>query len=167
MSKLKRLYHEGQIYFVTNVTHNRQPYLEDNYDLRWKAISNTKNHIEFNLIAYIFLPDHVHLLIDPGLNNLSDILHRIKLSFGAMYRKRYGLGRGRIWQSRFWDHVIRNQDDMNVRINYIHYNPVKHGYAKDPFTYRHSSIHEYFQEGYYSKDWGCREPVFNGDFGDD
>jgi putative transposase len=77
------------------------------------------------------------------------------------------LAGGRIWQRRFWDHIIRNEADLNRYIDYIHYNPVKHGFAQSPFSYLHTSIHEYQKEGYYQADWGAKEtPGFKGDYGE-
>jgi len=69
------------------------------------------------------------------------------------------------WQNRFWDHIIRNQDDINKHIDYIHYNPVKHGLTARPFSWEHSSIHEY--KDYYGADWGVEEkPEFGDEYGE-
>ena len=66
-----------------------------------------------------------------------------------------------------WDHVIRNQLDMNRHIDYILYNPVRHGLVKSPFAWRESSLHEYGRKGYYPPDWGQREALaIEGDFGE-
>jgi putative transposase len=159
MSILRRYYNDNQVYFVTNVTHERNEYLNRNYDLLQNAFDATQKKISFKLIAYIFLPEHFHVLIDTKNNNLSDILHRIKLSFGAYFRKRYKLKKQQIWQRRFWDHIIRNQNDFNKHFDYIHYNPVKHELVENPFSWRFSSIHEYKEKGYYQDDWGVNEEV--------
>ncbi|MFZ5980732.1 MAG: REP-associated tyrosine transposase, partial [Candidatus Zixiibacteriota bacterium] len=115
----------------------------------------------------VILPEHIHFIIDPLSFDVSNIIQRIKMSFAANYRKRNDLKAGRIWQNRFWDHIIRNQQDMNRHIDYIHYNPVKHGLVESPFSWKESSIHEYGIKGYYSSDWGQREDlVIEGDFGE-
>jgi putative transposase len=63
--------------------------------------------------------------------------------------------------------VIRDQEDFNRHIDYVHFNPVKHGLVRDPFKYEHSSLQKFFREGYYSRDWGCHELIgFAGDFGE-
>lgn len=54
--------------------------------------------------------------------------------------------------------MIRNDEDLNRHLDYIHYNPVKHGLVKDPFLYRHSSIEELKKRGLYSNGWGIVEP---------
>jgi len=121
----------------------------------------------FELSSWVILPEHCHLLIDPGVNDLSNIKQRFKMSFGESFRRRNGLKRGRVWQNRFWDHIIRNQIDMNKHIDYIHYNPVKHGITNDPFLYEYSSLGRYYEEGYYQRDWGVKEELqFEGDFGE-
>ncbi len=74
---------------------------------------------------------------------------------------------GRVWQHRFWDHIIRDDDDLNNHTDYIHYNPVKHGFVTSPFDWPHSSIHRFLEMGNYTLDWGRREDVlFVGDFGE-
>ena len=103
------------------------------------------------------MPDHFHVLIDSKDVSPSDIMKSFKLSFGYNYRKRKGLKSGRIWQARYWDHIIRNREDLNNHIDYIHYNPVKHGMINNPFHYEHSSASKYLKDGYYSNDWGVKE----------
>jgi putative transposase len=72
-----------------------------------------------------------------------------------------------IWQKRFYDHIIRDQKDFNYHIDYIHYNPVKHGHVENPFDWNFSSLNGYFKEGHYAKDWGVNtELKFDGDFGE-
>ena len=115
----------------------------------------------------MILPDHFHMLFDAGEFNPSKIIQRIKMSFGATYRIKLRLKSGRVWQNRFWDHIIRDQDDLHNHINYIHYNPVKHGLVTKPSNWRYSSIHEYIEDGVYTRDWGAKEPDnLEGEFGE-
>ena len=163
MSNLRRYHENGYIYFVTNVTYDREPMLTANNDLLWNAIYISKSRSGFELIAWVVLPDHFHLVIDPGEVPISIVLQRIKMSFAAQYRKRHGLYRGRVWQNRFWDHVIRDQEDMNRHVDYIHLNPVKHGFVNNPADWRYSSFHEYVREGLYQPDWGVVEALAASD----
>ena len=72
---------------------------------------------------------------------------------------------GIVWQKRYWDHIIRNQDDMNNHVDYIHYNPIKHGYVNNPFDWKLSSIHNF--KDIYQADWGKSEKIiFEGDYGE-
>ena len=163
MSNLRRYDPYGKPSFITNVTYNRRPILVDNIDLFWQAIENTKTKCPFELIAWAILPEHFHLIIAPSDTPISKIMHDFKLSFSAYYRKRRALAAGRIWQLRFWDHIIRDEKDFNRHLDYIHYNPVKHVITKRPDGYMHTSIHKYRE--YYQPDWGVNEKIdFEGEF---
>ncbi|MEW5925645.1 MAG: transposase [Candidatus Zixiibacteriota bacterium] len=157
---------EGHLYFITNVTYKRMPFLTEHIDLLFDALNSVKAKMSFYNIAYVVLPDHFHMIIDPLSNDISEIMKRIKLSFSKKYRyiTKY---HGRIWQYRFWDHIIRNQQDFNRHIDYIHYNPVKHGMINNPSKYKYSSMHEFINNGYYQSDWGLQEIDFvDHDFGE-
>ena len=167
MSKLKRYYLPGRIYFITAVTHERKNILFENASLFWKAVEKIKQSIFFDLNAWVLMPEHLHIIIDPDEGSPADIIKRIKLSFAYYYRNKHNLYRGQVWQSRFWDHIIRDREDMNRHIDYIHYNPVRHGLVKSPFDWPESLIHRYFEDGYYSRDWGSNERIeIKGDFGE-
>ncbi|MDP1845690.1 MAG: transposase, partial [Candidatus Moranbacteria bacterium] len=61
---------------------------------------------------------------------------------------------GGIWQRRFWDHVIRDEPDFHRHLDYLHWNPVKHGYAKTPMGWPYSTIHRFVAQGLYPPNWG-------------
>ena len=166
MSKLRRYHGKSDICFVTSVTNRRTRILVESADLLLGAFATHSKQMRFDIIAYAIIPEHFHALIDCKGNDLSNIMRKIKLSFSKQYRFRTGIEKAQIWQARFWDHIIRNQEDMNRHIDYIHYNPVKHRLANSPFEWKYSTIHEYHREGYYGEDWGKRETVFVGDFGE-
>ncbi|WP_370869430.1 transposase [Methylicorpusculum sp.] len=62
-----------------------------------------------------------------------------------------------IWQRRLWAHLIENQDDYNRHVDYIHWNPVKHGHVKNVSDWPYSSFHRYVRQGIYEKNWGNNE----------
>jgi putative transposase len=64
-------------------------------------------------------------------------------------------GEGSIWQRRFWEHQIRDPKDYNAHVDYIHYNPVKHGLAKAPKDWKYSSFSRYVKDGFYDREWGA------------
>lgn len=167
MKTLRRFHLDGATYFVTCVTHRRIPILLENSSLLLEAVDYSCNQLGFDVAAWCILPDHCHFLIEVGRADISTELHRIKQKFSSLYRSKYGLRRGRLWQNRFWDHAIRDQADKNRHLDHIHYNPVKHGHTNDPFLYGESSLHKWMQRGYYNRDWGVREALeFRGDFGE-
>ena len=72
-----------------------------------------------------------------------------------------------IWQRRYWEHLIRDEDDYQKHVDYIHYNPVKHHYVKSPIDWPYSTIHHHIVQGYLNSDWGCDENSFyNLSFGE-
>lgn len=158
MTNIRRHFQEGSIFFLTHVTADRRPLLVANYDLWESALRRTHTGRDFNLLAWVVLPDHVHMVIEPGGHDLSELMRKLKLSFSGQYRHRFGVTSGRVWQNRFWDHIIRDQNDLNRHIDYIHYNPVKHGQFASPFDWPFSSIHEYRRNGVYEADWGRVTP---------
>jgi len=122
---------------------------------------------EYELIAWVILPDHWHCIIDPLEKDVASLMKRIKLSFTAGYLKRLGFRSGRTWHNRYWDHVIRNQEDMNRHLDYIHYNPVKHRLATSAMEYPHSSFRQFVDSGLYDSTWGIVDsPTMIGDFGE-
>jgi putative transposase len=60
-----------------------------------------------------------------------------------------------VWQRRFWEHAIKNQADLHQYLDYIHYNPVKHGLVSCPHLWSYSSFSKWVNQGRYAQDWGC------------
>ncbi len=121
----------------------------------------------YNLEAYCILPDHVHLLwrLPEDDNDYSTRISEIKKRFTKHYNKKFGFNyqksasqikrrEGGIWQRRFWEHYISNQADLDRHINYIHYNPVKHGLVSRVCDWESSSFFDYVLAGYYDLAWG-------------
>jgi putative transposase len=135
------------MYFVTCVTYNRQPILVRNADLFWTATEEVRSRLPFDLFAWVILPDHFHWIVTPNSANLSDIMRQLKVTVAARYRQQMRIVQGRFWQNRFWDHIIRNDADLAWHTNYIHYNPVKHGYVAEPGQYALSSLATLTQSG--------------------
>jgi putative transposase len=67
-----------------------------------------------------------------------------------------------IWQHRYWEHMLRDERDFERHVEYIHYNPVKHGHATSPLAWPHSSFGRYVEAGIYERDWGAGEMDFAG-----
>jgi putative transposase len=73
---------------------------------------------------------------------------------------------GMIWQRRFWEHSIRDQTDFLHHVDYVHYNPVKHGYVKQPIDWPYSTFHHYVREGVYPPDWSSSAEGSISSFGE-
>ena len=159
MKTFRRFDLRNRYYFITVVTYNREGLLLKDTDLFWDCWEKTA------LDAWVILPDHFHAIIKIEEKSISDILHKYKIMYSRRYRDKYR--KGQVWQNRFWDHIIRNQEDLNKHLDYIHYNPVKHGISLDPFKYEYSSLMEYHGNGYYEPDWGVKERMdFDSEFGE-
>ncbi len=138
----------GGTYFFTLVTHNRKPFFSDKavVDILLKAIQQTKIRKPFDLIAYCILFDHLHLLISLPIDDrsFSQIIRNVKRITTKDIRKLLEKPRLLIWQDRFWEHTIRDEEDLKNHFDYIHYNPVKHGYVEDYGNWAWSSFSKYF-----------------------
>ena len=74
---------------------------------------------------------------------------------------------GSVWQRRFWEHEIRNEADFINHVDYIHYNPVKHGLVQFVKDWPFSTFHRYVKEGVYPEDWGgCRSDEESHGYGE-
>jgi putative transposase len=167
MTNIRRYFRPDEVVFLTHVTYKRIPILINNFEILWESISNYKNQIGFDMITWVVLPDHFHMLIHADNIDISNLMKKIKLSFSTKLRKLTNQQKGRVWQYRFWDHLIRSQVDLNRHIDYIHFNPAKHGYVNKPFDWRYSSIREYIERGIYPEDCGIVDPDdFKGGFGE-
>lgn len=157
-----RYYFPGQIVFITQNVKEKKPEFNDPelVALLISTLRNTKERYPFKMLAYVFLPDHFHLLIQPqSKTNFSQIMHSLKFNFTKAYKKKAGISEPlSFWQKRFWDHVIRDENDLENHFHYIHYNPVKHGYVSDPSGWQNSSYKSWAMRGAFPQDKVWLEP---------
>ncbi|MFH0853413.1 MAG: transposase [bacterium] len=156
----KRIYLDNAIYFVTTKTKYNVPFFKDPVltNIFIEKLEVAKHITSFLLLAYVILPDHLHLLVQPNKNiTISTVMHCIKRnasrSLNIIHPTLVGEDdhprlRRFEWQSSFYDHIIRNERDFNNHVNYIHFNPVKHGYANKPEDWPWSSYHTFTNEDY-------------------
>ncbi|MEC8428754.1 MAG: transposase [Pseudomonadota bacterium] len=155
--RYRRNYVEGGTYFFTVNLQNRQStLLIDHIDLVKHSVSAVKARFPFHIEAAVIMPDHLHMIwtLPEEDADFSTRWRLIKRRFSDGCSKRIQL-KGSIWQRRFWEHQIRDSSDLENHINYIHYNPVKHGYVATPSNWRHSSIHKYIGANIIPSNWGC------------
>jgi putative transposase len=169
MPQYRRSWIEGGTYFFTVVTYDRLPTLtnDDVRPLLHSAWMDVHTRFPFTTLAVCLLPDHLHCIwtLPEGDANYSVRWKEIKRLFTKSYLSQIGPGGPRnasrlkrgeaaVWQRRFWEHMIRDQEDLNRHTDYIHYNPVKHGLVKQAADWPWSSFHRYVREGYYESGWG-------------
>jgi putative transposase len=159
MKTLRRYNLANRDFFLTIVTHDREPLLLRDLNMFWESWSEVKPY------AWVIMSEHLHVMLDCGEARISDLVHRFKTKYSMRYRMNYR--DGRVWQNRFWDHVIRDQNDMNRHLDYILYNPVKHGHVTSAMACEYSSFREFVQDGFYRSDWGQVDSLeFKGEFGE-
>jgi len=157
MPKYRRARIPGGTYFFTVVLNNRKSsLLVDNFDLLACAVKTTKNSRPFRNLGWVVLPDHIHTVwtLPENDNDFSGRWRAIKKSFTKNCKSRHQDIKAPIWQNRFWEHAIRGRDDLQLHLNYIHINPLKHGCVQQVKDWPYSSFHHYVEKGFYSNDWG-------------
>ena len=169
MGSIHRYYVPGAIVFITQVVYRRLPVFGQPpfVELLRQNLNETKRHHPFVVLGYCFLPEHFHLMIRPtGGSTFSVIMHSLKPNFTKDYKACFGLsGSMKFWQKGFWDHVIRDEDDFQRHLDYIHYNPVKHGLVQRPEDWPDSSYARWQARGAYPAQWGWQLPITIGDHG--
>ena len=140
----------GGKYFFTVVTNKRIKFFldQDNVGNLYKAIKRVQKRQPFELLAYCILPDHWHLLLSlpEADNSYSQKIREIKRLTTYSLRKSMGIPELMIWQNRYWEHTIRDENDLINCFNYIHYNPVHHQLVKLPEQWKWSSYCDYYQD---------------------
>ena len=177
MPNYRRSRTKGGVFFFTVVSHNRLPIFKNVGNVRtFRNISNeVRDELPFKEIACVILHDHIHSIwkLPDSAHDFSKrwgiIKRRVSLDCAEHYKKDYLINASKkkhrestIWQRRFWEHQIRDQNDLNRHIDYIHYNPVKHGLCKRPAEWQYSTLHKYIKEGVYPDDWAVQSNSFDG-----
>lgn len=169
-------YHMGTMYFFTLVAHERRDIFcqEDFLSAFKNAIKEVRQTHPFQVIAWVQLPDHLHCILqfeeDTDFGKIWGMIKRLttkacpqyhlpieQLSYSKVSRNEKGL-----WQRRFYEHMIRNEQDLIQHLHYIHYNPVKHGLVANVKDWQFSTFHRYVLDGFYDIDWG-RDTTINID----
>ena len=127
--------------FVTAVTKERRPVLRNPRaaDLMLSELGRLRDELDFALLAYGIMPDHIHLVIVPGtVANLSRTMQSIKGRFARRWNQRLGR-RGCIWQPRYYESAVRTEAQLLNWVEYIHQNPIRAGLAASPEGYPYCS----------------------------
>ncbi|MCP4709332.1 MAG: transposase [Planctomycetes bacterium] len=168
MSEYRRWYKEGGMYFFTLVTYERQE-LFVNEPARQKlrqAFDEVRMLMSFEVVGIVLLPNHLHCLwqLPAGDSDYSKRWGLIKKTFTQSMKleneRQVSVSRQKrrekgMWQRRFWEHTIRDRNDLANHMDYIHYNPVKHGLVRCPHQWDYSSFHRWVKEGAYQENWLC------------
>ena len=174
MSHYRRWYVPGGTFFFTLVTYNRYPFFKSNEAKRilGEAMREVQAESPFQVVATVLLPDHLHAVwtLPSGDSDYSTRWKLIKAKFTDAWLASGGheervtwaqqkRGNRGIWQKRFRENTIDDQEYLSRVCDYIHYNPVKHGYAKRPGDWRESSFGRFVAAGEYGPEWAATEPL--------
>ena len=167
---------KGATYFFTvNLQNRTTALLTDNIDALRSAVQEVKQRHPFKIDAMVVLPEHLHAIwtLPSDDQDYPSRWMLIKAGFSRRIppnetrsQSRMRKGERGIWQRRYWEHLIRDERDFIRHVDYIHYNPVKHGHVKRPVDWPHSSIHRFIAIGIITADWGAGAKFDNMGFGE-
>jgi putative transposase len=158
----------GTFFFTVTLLERRRNLLTEHLDLLRAAFKAARQRRPFTVEAIVILPDHLHCIwtLPSGDADFSIRWHDIKARFAAqippgerLSERRRRKGERGIWQRRFWEHVIRDERDYERHVDYLHYNPVKHGHVTRVADWPYSSFHRYVKRGIYNLEWAADADV--------
>jgi putative transposase len=175
MPQYRRAKFEGRVFFFTVVLAERpSSLLVDQIDRLRQVYRTVHQRRPFETIAVCILPDHVHALwaLPEGDADFSTRWSLIKSGFSrgldTQTRSASKIAKREkgIWQRRYWEHAIRDDADLERHVDYIHFNPVKHGHVTRVADWPHSSFHRYVERELLAADWGGDMKDIQGSFGE-
>jgi putative transposase len=152
----------GCYFFTVNLLERKKHLLTEHIEPLRHAFRTVKQQHPFHIDAIVILPEHLHciLTLPEGDDDFSGRWRAIKKIFSKQLPitehrsdvrlKRHERG---IWQRRFWEHALRNDTDYIRHVDYIHYNPVKHGWVTRVTDWQYSSFHRFVEKGIYTPEW--------------
>jgi putative transposase len=164
MVRYRRVLAAGGTFFFTVALRNRRANtLVAHIELLRQAIDHTRDLRPFHIDAMVVLPEHLHAMwtMPEGDTDYSGRWRSIKSGFvralpsAGVELTTNARGECDLWQRRFWEHQIRDEEDLQRHVDYIHINPVKHGLVQHVIDWPWSSFHRYVRDGLLARDWAC------------
>jgi putative transposase len=156
------------------MTHQRRPFLTSELARAClhDAVEKIRQKWPFEILAIVLLPDHWHAVwsLPSGDCRYSLRIRQIKEAFTRRYlasgggesrqsRSRIEHGLRGVWQKRFWEHTVDDENDLKRCVDYVHLNPKKHGLVSSVKNWEWSSFHRCVTAGEYTFDWGRSDPA--------
>jgi putative transposase len=174
MTNYRRNFLPGASFFFTvNLADRSRRLLVEHVDLLRSAFANVRANHPFTIDAIVILPDHLHAVwtLPDGDADFATRWRLIKTNFSLSLAKgefvsssRERKGERGIWQRRYWEHTLADEDDFGRHVDYIHFNPVKHGHAGSMDEWPYSSFRRWVKLGVYADDWTGKDVA--GTFGE-
>jgi putative transposase len=174
MPEYRRCYVPGGTFFFTVVAADRRPIMATDLARRClhHAIEEVRVVWPFQLIAIVLVPEHIHAIWTLPQGDVRYPLRwkRIKEIFTRQYldhgghearrdASRIRQGERGVWQRRYWEHTVRDEEDLKRCVDYVHWNPKKHGLVADVADWPWSSFHRFVKLGEYDRNWGSADPT--------
>jgi REP-associated tyrosine transposase len=165
----------GSFFFTVNLAERHLRLLTEHIDELRSAFRETRQRHPFTTDAIVVLPDHLHAVwaMPEGDRDFATRWRLIKSTFSRNFAAGEPVSASRaakrergIWQRRYWEHTIRDENDFGRHIDYVHINPLKHGLVERVRGWPYSSFHRMVQLGIYPEDWGGNVAKLSGDFGE-
>lgn len=163
MPNYRRTWMPGGTYFFTvNLLDRRRRLLTQRIDVLGDAFRMARTARPFSMPAWVVLPDHLHCiwLLPEGDADIATRWRHIKAAFSRAMptgeprsARRVARAERGVWQRRYWEHLIRDEADLQAHVDYIHINPVKHGHVACVADWPHSSFHRYVERGWLPENW--------------
>jgi len=154
----------GCYFFTVNLLErHRNQLLVQQIDILRDVVSRIRVRHPFHIDGWVVLPDHMHCIwtLPQDDDDYATRIRLLKTLFSKKIPKterrssvRQRKGERGIWQRRYWEHTIRDEMDYATHMDYLHYNPVKHGYVKNVTDWPYSTFRHHVQRGLYSENWG-------------
>jgi len=153
----------GTYFFTVNLAERHRSLLVEYIDVLRQVVGMVKDRHPFIIDAMVVLPEHLHAVwtLPPDDQDYPRRWMLIKAGFSRQIShgerrscSRMSKGERGIWQRRYWEHCIRDEDDFARHVEYIHFNPVKHGLVSRASDWPYSSIHRAIEAGIVEPDWG-------------
>jgi putative transposase len=165
----------GMFFFTVAIAERPSGLLVRHIDRLRRIYASAQQRYPFETVAICILPDHLHAVwtLPWGDDEYSTRWSVIKAGFSrglhetALCSRSKQVRRERgLWQRRYWEHAIRDDADLERHVDYIHFNPVKHGHASQVVDWPYSSFHQYVARGILPADWGGKLDNLAGAFGE-
>ncbi len=163
MARYRRNFVPGGSYFFTvNLAERRLRLLTERVGALRAAFRYARSAHPFAIEAIVVLPDHLHAIwtLPEHDTDYSTRWRLIKAAFSRSLPRgerisasRAAKGERGVWQRRYWEHTLRDERDFTRHMDYIHFNPVKHGFVRRVADWPYSSFHRMVRLGVYPEDW--------------
>jgi putative transposase len=169
--RYRRLRIPGGTYIFTLVTFDRFPIFKDDdaVEILKTAVRTVAAVHPFLQLGYVVMPEHLHCIweMPDDDDDFSTRMSLVKARFTREYAKQFDTAaptasRARrreraVWQRRYWEHYVQDDKELNQCLDYVHLNPVYHGFVGHPIEWKHSSFGDYVRDGVYPASWGDAE----------